>query len=82
MAAGFGSRLEVFSGIGSTSLSIDPTEPGMSGSPILNNAGLAVGIVAVGTEIVSKNRERKNKRAGPQPILARDLPGWLLLAFS
>jgi hypothetical protein len=70
--------LKVVSGMGGTSLSIDPTEPGMSGSPILCDAGLAVGIVAVGTETVSKNGARKNERAGPQPTLVRNLPGWLL----
>lgn len=63
---------------GGTSLSIDATEPGMSGSPILNDAGLAVGIVAVGTERENKNGERRNERTGPQPMLTRDLPGWLL----
>jgi hypothetical protein len=63
---------------GGTSLFIDATEPGMSGSPILNDAGLAVGIVVVGSERVSKNGERKNERTGPQPMLTRDLPGWLL----
>jgi hypothetical protein len=67
--------LEVFS---RTSLSIDPTEPGMSGSPILSDAGLAVGMVVVGTVIVSENGERENERAGRQPILVHDLPGWLL----
>lgn len=63
---------------GFKSLSIDATEAGMSGSPILNDAGLAVGIVAVGTERESKNGERRNERTGPQPMLTRDLPGWLL----
>lgn len=70
--------LEVFPSVGGESLSIDPPEAGMSGSPILNDAGRAVGIVAVGTETVSKNGERQNQWTGPQPILVRDLPGWLL----
>ena len=70
--------LEVFSGMGGTSLSIDPTEAGQSGSPILNNSGLAVGVVVVGAETTNANGEWENKRAGPQPILTRSLPGWLL----
>lgn len=45
------------------SLSIGPTKSGMSGSPILNDAGRAVGVVVV---------------SGQQPLLSRALPGWLL----
>ncbi|MFY9531103.1 MAG: hypothetical protein WBC04_02905 [Candidatus Acidiferrales bacterium] len=67
--------LRLFLGCYGSSLSIDPTEAGMSGSPILNSTGRAVGIVAVGAESV---RTSKKERAGPQPILALDLPGWLL----
>lgn len=70
--------IKVFSSIWGASLSIDPVEAGMSGSPILNDAGRAVGIVAMGTQTVSKNGVRKQERAGPQPMLARDFPGWLL----
>jgi hypothetical protein len=70
--------LEMDSGLQGTSLSIYPPEPGMSGSPILNESGLAVGVVAVGAETVSENEETKYDRAGPQPILLRNLPGWLL----
>jgi V8-like Glu-specific endopeptidase len=47
--------------------SIDPTEPGMSGSPILNEAGRAVGVVVIGRETTTAGGERKNLRAGPQP---------------
>ena len=64
-----------------TSLSIGPdgpNEPGMSGSPILNDAGRAVGVVVVGSETANKDGERKVQRAGLQPTLVRDLPGWLL----
>jgi hypothetical protein len=67
--------LRLFLGCYGSSPSIDPTEAGMSGSPILNSTGRAVGIVAVGAESV---RTSKKERAGPQPILALDLPGWLL----
>jgi hypothetical protein len=71
-------NIEVLSGMGGASLWIDATEPGMSGSPILNDARLAVGIVALGMERVSGNGQRKNERAAQQPILSRNLPGWLL----
>ena len=65
----------VVSDIYGTSLSIDPPEAGMSGSPILNDAGQAVGIVAVGPKTVTPSGERLiNKEAGLQPILMRDLP--------
>ena len=40
------------------------TEGGMSGSPIVNDDGAAVGVVTVS--------------APSNPRLARDLPGWLL----
>jgi hypothetical protein len=61
-----------------SSLSIDPTVAGQSGSPILNRAGRVVGVVVVGWETVNNKGERRNERAGSQPILSRDLPGWLL----
>jgi Trypsin-like peptidase domain len=57
-------NLELASGDGA--LSIDPTEPGMSGSPILNDAGRSVGAVVIGTENIAPNGERKNMRVGPQ----------------
>jgi hypothetical protein len=47
---------------------VDPTEPGMSGSPILDANGLAVGVVVLG---------RADERCGRQPILRLALPGWL-----
>lgn len=59
-------------------LRIDATQPGMSGSPILNRKGLAVGVVAIGAETIGKSGERTNERAGPQPVLLRNLPGWLI----
>jgi hypothetical protein len=60
-------RLEVRSGIGRESFYIDPTKPGQSGSPILNDAGRAIGVVTLGS--------------GPQPVLTRNLPGWLLASL-
>jgi len=66
--------LNVSSGLYGTSLSIGPTNAGMSGSPILNDGGRAVGIVVVGTEVGGRPR----KLNGPQPILMRDLPCWLV----
>lgn len=57
-------RLEMVSTTGGTSLFIEPTQGGQSGSPILNDAGLAIAVITLGS--------------GPQPILTRNLPGWLL----
>ena len=71
--------LEVSSGPEGMVLSINPTEAGTSGSPVLNDAGRAVGVVVVGPETVSTvNGKRRSERAGPQPMLMRNLPGWLL----
>jgi Trypsin-like peptidase domain len=71
--------LEVSSGPEGMVLSIDPTEDGTSGSPVLNDAGRAVGVVVVGPKTASTaDGERRNERAGPQPMLMRNLPGWLL----
>ena len=72
------SRLEILAGFGGISLWINPTEEGQSGSPILNHSGLAVGVVAVGAESPRATGEIKYLRCGPQPILKRNLPGWLL----
>jgi len=70
--------LELFVSVAGCSLSIDAVEGGMSGSPILNDAGRAVGVIVVGRESVSPDDTLTNERCGPQPILTRDLPGWLL----
>ena len=72
------SRLEVFSGLYGVTLSIYSPEPGMSGSPILNDAGQAIGVISIGRETTSASGERRNERCGPQPILTRNLPGWLV----
>lgn len=73
--------LRVFSGLYTNvkSLAIGPTKPGMSGSPILNDRGQAIGVVAVGGATVRASGERREDEvSGPQPILNLNLPGWLL----
>jgi hypothetical protein len=67
--------IRLASDVHGTVLWIGPPEAGMSGSPIINDAGRAVGIVAIGPETVTKNEE-----AGPQPILMRDLPARIVRA--
>jgi len=69
--------LNVFVGSRGMSLGIGPTESGMSGSPILNHNGKAVGVVCVGSE-TGNDGVRKTERAWGQPILSRSLPGWML----
>jgi hypothetical protein len=70
--------LEVRSGLIRAALAIDANEAGMSGSPVLNKTGRAVGVITVGSERVSKTGERINQRAGGQPILTLNLPRWVL----
>jgi hypothetical protein len=70
--------LNVRSTIWGPSLVVGPTEGGMSGSPIVNDAGRAVGIVSQGRETEGKDGARKNEDAA-QPILTLNLPGWLLV---
>jgi hypothetical protein len=69
--------LELIQGMWGKSLRIDPTEAGQSGSPILNHAGRAVGVVVIGSETIDKNGLRTNARAAPQAILTQTLPPWL-----
>jgi len=52
-------------------------EPGMSGSPIVNEKGAAVGVVAVDI-VVRNNPNPKSHVSGPSPYLIDNLPGWLL----
>jgi hypothetical protein len=55
---------------------VDPTEGivgGMSGSPILTDDGLAVGIVCL-----SGGTSEVHTAGGPNPRLLYNLPGWLL----
>jgi hypothetical protein len=70
--------LRLLSGVDGTSLLVGPTEPGMSGSPILSGAGRAIGIIAIGSQTVRNGERHVDREAGPQPILRRNLPGWLL----
>jgi hypothetical protein len=65
--------LTVYSTLFGVALCTGPTEGGMSGSPILNDAGLAVGVVVIGEETVGELN-------GPQPILSRDLPARFVCA--
>lgn len=60
--------MKIHSTLFGIALSTGPTEGGMSGSPILNDAGRAIGVVVIGEETVGEPN-------GPQPILERDLPG-------
>jgi hypothetical protein len=72
-------ELEVHQGLHGVSLQTGPTDAGMSGSPILNDNGRAVGVVVIGTETVHQaTGEQKKERAGPQPILTLNLPVALL----
>lgn len=60
-------KIAVHAGVYGTGLEIGPTEGGMSGSPILNHQGTAVGVVASTMQ---------------QGILTLNLPGWLLLGLT
>jgi hypothetical protein len=69
----------VLSGLFSASLIIDAIQPGMLGSPVLNEAGHAVGVASVGSdEMGYSDWEPIKPRCGPQPILTLDLPRWVL----
>jgi hypothetical protein len=70
--------LRLISGIYGSSLEIGPTEPGMSGSPVLNDHGRAVGLVAIGSMTKGTDGVRVDTTCAGQPILTRNLPGWLL----
>jgi hypothetical protein len=51
------------------------SKPGMSGSPIIDDSGKAIGVIASGSD--SWN-ETSPPTYGPHPCLAANLPGWLL----
>lgn len=69
--------LEVTSGVYGVSLTIDATLAGMSGSPILNSAGYAVGIVTCGSQTTDTTTGETRDHWG-QAILRRELPAWLV----
>ena len=54
-------------------------EGGMSGSPILNEDGLAIGVVC--TSSGGPNLEN-HTAGGPNPCLTHHLPGWVLRALG
>jgi hypothetical protein len=52
---------------------------GMSASPILNDAGEAIGIISVSVGVIGDGEERGiHTEGGPNPRLSQNLPGWLL----
>ena len=62
-------------------LLIDATpknEPGMSGSPILADDGTVIGVLSIGSESINGGGIRNPEKSSPQPVLAHDLPAWLL----
>lgn len=74
-------KLEVFYSLAGKFLWTGPTIGGQSGSPILDEAGEAIGIVGIGAKAKTKHkRERVGvpEKAGPQAILTEHLPPWVL----
>ena len=69
-------KLEVVRSIWGTSLLTGPVKPGMSGSPVLNLAGKAIGVATMGSGGGAGNFPQTGN--GPQPTLARNLPVWLV----
>jgi hypothetical protein len=55
----------------------DGVRRGMSGSPILNTSGAAIGVVVTGERMAGDDSNRFTE-SGPNPRLAAHLPGWLL----
>jgi hypothetical protein len=47
---------------------------GMSGSPVVSDDGSAIGVVVTGDSFDDNDVQTAG---GPQPVLTRDLPGWL-----
>jgi hypothetical protein len=67
--------VEMSSGFWGSTLTIGTTQGGMSGSPILNAKGEAIGVVVLGTESETLHGTSANERASRQPILLGDIPG-------
>jgi hypothetical protein len=61
--------------LGINNLCTGPTLAGMSGSPILNARGKAIALVSI--DVTYDNISSKDQN-GPQPLLTRNQPGWLL----
>jgi len=59
-----------------------PIAGGMSGSPVISEAGAAIGVVAVGQTTSSDTAVCKDESGTPNPRLLRDLPGWVLKGLS
>jgi hypothetical protein len=53
---------------------VEAIQPGMSGSPIMNDDGTAIGVVCLSVE--------GTKEGGPNPVLSASLPGWFLRLIS
>jgi len=67
--------MKVHSTLFGVALSTGPTKPGMSGSPILNDEGEAVGVIVIGAGTINiRGSVQDDETNGPQPILSRDLP--------
>jgi Trypsin-like peptidase domain len=63
-----------------TSLEIDPTEGGQSGSPILSRSGDAVGMIVLGcASLDQKTGKTTNERSVGNPVLMYGLPSWLFM---
>jgi len=72
-------RTELGSGPWGAWLEIDAVYPGMSGSPILNDSGRAIGVITMGQELENlENGTRTNERAFGQAVLMCDLPARFL----
>lgn len=77
MLDGHWARCTVDTNFGHGTISIDNASEGihggMSGSPIIDSQGKAIGIVSI-----SGGTEQLHSQGGPEPSLVANLPGWLL----
>ena len=62
-----------------TANAAEAIEGGMSGSPIVDEVGKALGVVCISAEFkTAEGREMgKPREGGPNPLLTACLPGWL-----
>jgi hypothetical protein len=58
----------------------EPIEGGMSGSPIVTDEGMAIGVVSIAAGFVTDDGRElgRPREGGPNPNLGGNLPGWLL----